>query len=291
MSREHDEKKAAPTRPLEPGLYIAASPIGNLGDVTFRVVDALRSADVILCEDTRHSARLCAAYGVSTPRRPYHEHNARAVRPAILRQLAEGARIVLLSDAGTPLIADPGYKLVAEARAAGLPVFALPGPSAAIAALSVCGLPTDRFLFAGFPPPKRTARRAFLEELRDIRATIVIYEAPGRVADTLHDMAEAFGPRAGALARELTKLHETVAIDRLDALAERCAADPPRGECVLLAAPPVVDAASPADIETFLLEALADMSVRDAAEAAAAAFGAPRREVYERALRLKKQKT
>ena len=272
---------------LSPGLYVAATPIGNLRDVTYRVIDVLKAADAILCEDTRHTAKLCAAYGVATPRRAYHEHNAAAVRPALIRDMLDGRAYCLVSDAGTPLIADPGYKLVAEARDAGVDVFPLPGPNAAIAAMSVAGLPTDRFVFAGFPPAKTAARRAFLKDLAGVGATLVFYEAPGRVAETLRDMAAAFGPRRAVIARELTKLHEEVRAGTLDDLAE--SAGPLKGEVVLLVGPPTAQT-TPVDsdeIDAFLTRALEEMSLRDAAAAASEAFSIPKKASYEAALALK----
>ena len=271
---------------LEPGLYVTATPIGNLGDMTHRAVDALRRADLILCEDTRHTAKLCAAYAIATRRAPYHEHNADAVRPGVIARLKEGAAICLVSDAGTPTISDPGYKLVREARDAGVRVIPLPGPSAAIAALSAAGAPTDRFLFAGFPPAKAGAREAFLRDLAEVDATLVLYEAPTRIGASLAAMAAAFGPRRAAVARELTKLHEEIIEGGLDDLAARFAAEPPRGEIVVVVHPPAPDAA-PVDIDAMLREALRSASLKDAADAVATASGASRKDVYARALALK----
>jgi len=279
------EGAAAPR--LAPGLYVAATPIGNLGDASFRLIETLKGADVILCEDTRRTARLCDAYGVTTPRRAYHEHNAAAVRPDILARLKDGAAICLVCDAGTPLIADPGYKLVAGARAAGVRVDTLPGPSALIAALSIAGLPTDRFLFAGFPPPKQAARRRFFEELAGVPATLVFYEAPGRLAASLADMAAAFGPRPAAMARELTKLHEEVVSAPLPDLADRIAETPVKGEIVVIVDAPAAETTDAGDLDRFLAAALASMSVKDAAAAAAETLRVPKKTAYEAALALK----
>lgn len=275
---------------LEPGLYVAATPIGNLKDVTFRVIEALKECDLILCEDTRQTAKLCAAYDISTSRAAYHDHNAEEVRPKILEKLAAGARICLVSDAGTPLISDPGLKLVRAARAAGVKVVPLPGPCAALAALSAAGASTDRFCFAGFPPAKAAARDDFLNSLSNMDATLVFYESPGRLGESLAAMAKAFGPRRAIIARELTKIHEEFVDGALDELARRYLDAAPKGEIVILVAPAQAAAPTGAEIDEFLEKALAEMSVRDAAAAAADSFGAPRRDIYERALALKSAK-
>lgn len=274
---------------LDPGLYVTATPIGNLGDITYRAVETLKGADLILCEDTRHTAKLCAAYGVRTRRLAYHEHNEAEALPGVLGRLEDGARIALVSDAGTPLLSDPGFRLVAAARARGLPVFAVPGPCAAVAALSVAGVATDRFVFAGFPPPKSGARRTALGALAGVDATLVFYESPQRLAASLADMAEVFGAREAAVARELTKLHETLESGPLAALAARFAETPARGEIVVLVAPPASrPQAGDADIDAFLVDALASLSIRDAAQAAADALGIARKDAYARAVALKK---
>ena len=192
-------------QPLPAGLYVVATPIGNLGDVTLRALAVLAEADVIYCEDTRHSRILLAHYAMARPTRPYHEHNAARERPHVLAELAAGKSVVLISDAGTPLICDPGYKLVRAAVAAGFPVTALPGPSAALAALASAGLATDAFLFAGFLPPRRNARRARLKQLDAVPASLIFFEAPSRLADSLGDIAAVLGDREAAVARELTK--------------------------------------------------------------------------------------
>ncbi len=273
---------------LEPGLYVTATPIGNLKDITFRAVETLKAADLILCEDTRQTAKLCAAYAIKTPRAPYHDHNAGQARPAILDKLQAGATICLVSDAGTPLISDPGYKLVRDVRDAGISVITLPGPSAPMAALSIAGAPTDRFLFAGFPPSKAVARQAFFEALADITATLVFFETAPRLAESLKAMADSLGDRKALMARELTKLHEETREGRLSTLADDLSIKPVKGEIVLIVHPPdQPPAATDEDIDIFLRTALQTMSVKEAATAAAAALGSPRRDVYQRALALK----
>jgi 16S rRNA (cytidine1402-2'-O)-methyltransferase len=197
-----------PDRPLEPGLYVVSTPIGNLRDITLRALDVLGQADRVFAEDTRVAAKLMSAYGLSRKLEPYHDHNGEAVRPRVLEALAKGERVALISDAGTPLISDPGYKLVREAIAQGAQVIPVPGASAVLAALTVAGLPTDRFLFAGFPPPKSAGRRRLFGELADLRSTLVFFESGPRLAASLSDMAAVFGPREAAVARELTKLYE-----------------------------------------------------------------------------------
>ena len=271
----------------EPGLYVTATPIGNLADMTFRAVEVMKGADLILCEDTRQTAKLCAAYGIETPRAPYHDHNAAKVRPGIVKKLQEGAVIALVSDAGTPLISDPGYKLVREARDAGVKVFPIPGASAAVAALSAAGAPSDRFLFAGFMPAKPGARAKALAAFARVDATLIFYETAPRLADALAAMAGAFGPRRATVARELTKLHEEFREGRLDDLAKHYETAAAKGEIVIVVFPPEVAAAGVAEIDEFLAAALETMSVREASAAAAEALSAPRKEVYARALALK----
>ena len=275
-------------RSLAPGLHIVATPIGNLADITLRAVATLATADVIYCEDTRHSRTLVTHFGIKTPLKPYHEHNADAARPAILDTLARGGRVALISDAGTPLISDPGYKLVNEAVAAGYVVSAIPGPSAAIAALSSAGLPTDSFHFAGFLSPKQQARRTRLGDLAAIPATLVLYEAPQRLEATLADIAALAPSRQVVVARELTKLHEELHRGTAAKLAEHFASTGPRGECVILIAPPeaaaeVTDAAIIARLEA----ACASMSVKDAARTVSEALRLPRSRVYDLALAIK----
>ena len=277
-----------PAPPLAPGLYVVATPIGNLGDVTLRALAILAGADGILAEDTRVSRTLLARYQIETPLSPYHEHNAAEARPRALSSIAEGQALALISDAGTPLISDPGFKLVAEALAAGLAVTAAPGPSAALAALCVAGLPTDRFFFEGFLPPKSSARRERINALVAVPGTLVFYEAPSRLAETLADLALELGSRSAAVARELTKLHEEVRRGALDALAaEYAAEDIPKGEIVIVVGPPEGPTAISQDaLDRDIVAALRSLSVRDAAAAVAAKHGLPRREVYSRALAL-----
>lgn len=272
------------------GLHLVATPIGNLGDITLRALQTLAGADLIACEDTRITRRLTERYGISAELTAYHEHNAATARPKLLQQLAQGASIALVSDAGTPLISDPGYKLVREACAAGHVVDALPGPSAVLTALSVAALPTDRFFFEGFLPPKETARRARLAELARIEATLVIFESGNRVQDTLHDLAELMGAREAAICRELTKLHEEISRASLAELSARADSLETRGEFVLVIGPPAADAQvlTGAALDDLLREQLIHHSVKDAVAHAVELSGRPRREVYARALELAK---
>jgi 16S rRNA (cytidine1402-2'-O)-methyltransferase len=272
------------------GLYLVATPIGNLGDITLRALQTLAGVDVIACEDTRITRRLTERYDISAQLKQYHEHNAEAARPKILEALAAGGSIALVSDAGTPLISDPGYKLVREVCAAGHAVYALPGPSSVLAALSVAALPTDRFFFEGFLPSKSAARRSRLTELARIDATLVMFESGNRVQDTLAELAEIMGTREAAICRELTKLHEEISRAKLDELAREADTLETRGEFVLVIAPPAADAdVLTADALDDLLRAqLATHSVKDAVAHAVALSGRPRREVYARALELAK---
>src|SRR5690606_7848085 len=229
------ETEEMPATELEPALYLVATPIGNASDLTLRAIETLRGADVIACEDTRLTGRLLARHGIRDRLIPYHEHNAAQARPAILERLRRGEAIALVSDAGTPLISDPGYKLVEEAIAAGLKVTAVPGPSAILTALQLSGLPSDRFMFAGFLPPRLAARRKAIGELADIPATLILFESPRRLADCLADLAAVLGDRSAAVARELTKLFEEVRRGTLGSLANQYAAeDPPKGEIVIV---------------------------------------------------------
>src|SRR3954470_18955228 len=273
-----------------PGLHLVATPIGNLGDITLRALETLAGVDIIACEDTRMTRRLTERFGISAVLKPYHEHNAALARPKILEKLAQGASIALVSDAGTPLISDPGFKLVREAAAAGYAVIALPGPSSVLAALAVAALPTHRFFFEGFLPSKQTARRSRLSELKAIDATLVMFESGNRVQETLHDLAEIMGHREAAICRELTKLHEEVSRAPLSELARGADTLETRGEFVLVIAPPAADAeVMTSDALDDLLRAqLAANSVKDAVAHAVALSGRPRREVYARALELAK---
>src|SRR6202040_2322160 len=225
-----------------PGLYLVATPIGNLGDITLRALETLAGCDIIACEDNRITRRLTERYAIAAQLKPYHEHNAALARPKILERLAQGASIALVSDAGTPLISDPGFKLVREVCAAGHQVIALPGPSSVLAALAVAALPTDRFFFEGFLPSKETARRTRLTELARIDATLVMFESGNRVQDTLHDLADIMGGRDAALCREMTKLHEEIQRGPLTELARTAATLETRGEFVLVIGPEAADA-------------------------------------------------
>lgn len=276
-----------PAPAIEPGLHVVATPIGNLADVTLRAIRVLTAADLLACEDTRVTGVLLNRYGIARSLTTYHEHNAIAQRPRLLAALAEGKSVALASDAGTPLLSDPGYRLVAEAAAAGYPVFPVPGASALLAALVVAGLPTDSFFFAGFLPPKQTGRRKRLAALAAIPATLVFYESPHRLAASLTDMAAVLGDRPSAVARELTKAFETVRRGTLSALANEFAGAPPKGEIVVVVGPPGESVPEAEDIDALLVRLLADASVREAAAQAAALTGLPRRDLYRRALSLK----
>jgi len=271
-----------------PGLHLVATPIGNLGDITLRALETLAGVDIIACEDTRMTRRLTERYAIAGVLKPYHEHNAAAARPKILERLAQGASIALVSDAGTPLISDPGFKLVREVCAAGHPVIALPGPSSVLAALSVAALPTDRFFFEGFLPAKETARRSRLAELARIDATLVMFESGNRIRDSLRDLATIIGHRDTAICRELTKLHEDIRRAPLSDLAESAETLETRGEFVLVVGPPPADAGvmSASDVDELLLASLKENSVKDAVARAVELSGRPRREVYARALDL-----
>jgi len=254
--------------------------------VTLRALAILAGADAILAEDTRVSRALLARYGIERPLSAYHEHNAAEARPRALRRIAEGQALALISDAGTPLISDPGYKLVSEAIELGFAVIAAPGPSAALAALCVAGLPTDRFYFEGFLPSRSSARRERINALAAVPSSLIFYEAAGRLAETLADLALELGPRPAAVARELTKLHEEVRRGALDKLAAEYAADgAPRGEIVIVVGPSEArPAVSEAALDREITEQLATLSVKDAAATVAAKHGLPRRQVYARAL-------
>jgi 16S rRNA (cytidine1402-2'-O)-methyltransferase len=269
------------------GLYLVATPIGNLRDITLRALDILAGVDLILCEDTRVGGRLLAAHGISARLERYDEHAAERARPMILARLAAGAKIALISDAGTPLISDPGYRLVREALDQGAAVFPAPGPSAALAGLTVSGLPSDRFLFAGFPPARPAGRLALFAELAPVRATLIFYEGGPRLRASLTDMAAVFGARDGAVARELTKLHETVIRGPLADLAADPRLDAPRGEIVVLVGPGAEAAASAEQADAALAEAVARVGPARAAAEVARALGLSRRDLYARALAMR----
>ncbi len=274
-------------RPIKPSLYVVATPIGNLGDITLRALAVLAAADLVACEDTRVSAVLLRHYGISSRLIPYHDHNAEVQRPKILQALAEGRSVALISDAGTPLVSDPGYRLVVEARAAGHAVVPLPGASALLAALVASGLPTDRFLFAGFLPPKHVARTKRLAELAMVPATLVFFETGPRLEEALADMAAALGAREASVARELTKTFETLVSGTLAGLAAEFAGKPPKGEIVVVVGPPVREAVTAEDADRVLLALLREHPVGQAATEAAAITGMKRSELYRRALALK----
>jgi 16S rRNA (cytidine1402-2'-O)-methyltransferase len=273
------------------GLYLVATPIGHLGDITLRALETLAGCDVIACEDSRVTRKLTDRFLISTPLTPYHEHNAPLARPKLLQRLAEGAAIALVSDAGTPLISDPGFKLVREVAAAGFAITPIPGPSAVLAALTVAGLPTDRFYFDGFLPPKEGARRTRLKELAKIDATLILFEGGSRIADALTDLADVMGEREGAVCRELTKLHEDVRRAPLRQLAMEAERLETRGEFVIVVAPPAADARqlSAEDVDDILKSAMKTQSLKDAVAHAVELSGRPKREVYARALELAKQ--
>ncbi len=280
---------------LPSGLYIIATPIGNLGDITLRALDTLRKVSAVACEDTRETGKLLAAYEVKTAKIPYHDHNAVEMRPKIIRMIGEGKSVALVSDAGMPLISDPGYKLVEECIAAGVYVTCLPGATASLTALALSGLPTDRFMFAGFLPPKSAARKSALQELKNIPATLVFYETAPRLLESLEDMQAVLGDRRAAVARELTKKFEEVKRENLSGLiAYYRDAGAPRGEIVI-----VIDAAgdeaggwSEADVERLLRQKLfqENMSVKDASALVAAETGLKKKDIYQRALLLNKRK-
>ncbi len=273
--------------PLAPGLYLVATPIGNLRDITLRALDVMAACDVLLAEDTRVTGKLLSAYGIRTRLERHDEHVAERTIPGILERLDAGERVALVSDAGTPMVSDPGYRLAREAIAAGHAVIPIPGASAALAALTLAGLPTDRFLFAGFPPPKSAARRTFLEEFANVRATLIFYEGASRVADCLADMVVVFGPRPAAVCRELTKLYETCVRGSLDELAADPRFEAPKGEIVILVGPGAEKAASADDVDAALREALSRLPLGEAASEVAKAFGLSRKDLYRQALALK----
>ena len=277
---------------LSPGLYLVATPIGNLRDVTLRALETLAAADLIACEDTRVTRKLLDHYGIATALTPYHEHNAAVARPKILARLAEGSAVALVSDAGTPLISDPGYKLVRAAHEAGHAVSAVPGASSVLTALTAAGLPTDRFFFEGFLPSKAAQRRSRVAELARIPATLVLFETGPRIAAALADLAGVIPDREAAVCRELTKLHEEIRRGKLAALAaDYAGAAERRGEMVIVIAPAPTDTNKtlPDQLDELIRDALGRVSVKDAVGEVAAATGLPRREVYQRALALAKE--
>jgi 16S rRNA (cytidine1402-2'-O)-methyltransferase len=274
--------------PLAAGLYVVSTPIGNLRDITLRALETLAAADVVFCEDTRMSARLLDHYGIRTARKALHEHNERARIDAVLDDLRRGGKLALISDAGTPLLSDPGFPLVRAAREADLPVFAIPGPSALLAALATAGLPTDSFSFIGFLPSKAGQRANALTRLKDSRETLVFYESPRRIGDSLSAMAEAFGPdRFAAVALELTKRFERLHRGTLADLAAEFASDETRGEAVILVSGATETEISSDDWQAALSEALTAQPLRAAVDEITQKFGLKRKEVYDAALALK----
>lgn len=289
-SKTPEARSAAPvqTPQLAPGLYVVATPIGNLRDITLRALEVLRAADLVLCEDTRVTHKLLERHQLSPKLAAYHDHNAASVRPRVLAELAKGSAIALVSDAGTPLVSDPGFKLVEAAIEAGHRVFPIPGASAALAALVAAGLPSDRFFFEGFLPPKSGARKARLSELRAIPATMIFYESGPRLAESLSDMAATLGARDAAVCRELTKAFEEIRRGTLSDLADHYEeAGAPKGEIVVVVAPPgETPLLDEEDIEQKIKTALKTLSLKDASAAIAAETGLPRKEIYARALAL-----
>lgn len=290
MPRMRDELPAADeshvTKTLAPGLYITATPIGNAADITIRALNVLKNCDAIVAEDTRVTSRLLSLHGISRPLLIYHEHNAASVGPKLLARLRNGERLALVTDAGTPLVSDPGYRLVRAARDEGLSVVPIPGASAVIAALSAAGIPCERFLFAGFLPAKAGERAEMLNSLRSVAATLVFFESPHRLAESVEAMAQNFGPREAAVARELTKIHEEIRRGSLEELASHYATERTRGEIVIVVAP-APQPSGPIDlkrIDSLLQQALPFMPVKAAAAMIAEATSAARREVYDRAL-------
>jgi len=270
---------------LKAGLFIVATPIGNLGDITLRALETLKSCHTIACEDTRVSRKLLSAYGIDKPLMSYHDHNADQMRPVILEKIAKGQAVALISDAGTPLISDPGYKLVRHCYEAKLPVTFLPGPSAVIAGLVLSGMPTDRFLFAGFVDKKTYA------EFSQVVVTLIFFESAKRLKATLKDMAHHFSNREVAVVREITKLFEEVRKGSFDELiAYYDETGTPKGEVVLILSPPVIQQASLTDVDQLLRQSLATHSIRDACTLVAGILGIPRKAVYQRALALQKEK-
>jgi 16S rRNA (cytidine1402-2'-O)-methyltransferase len=278
------------TAPALPGgLYLVATPIGNLRDITLRALETLAAADLIACEDTRRSRTLLHHYAIATPVTPYHDHNATLARPKLIERLAQGAAVALISDAGTPLISDPGYKLVREAHQAGNGVTALPGPSAVLAALTVSGIASDRFLFDGFLPAKQAARRSRIAALKSIPATLILFETGPRIEGALADLAAGLGPREAAICRELTKLHEEVRRGDLAMLARDFVGEVrTRGEIVIVVAPPQHPTeTSITDLDALLRAALDRVSLKEAVAEIVAITGEPRRAIYQRALALR----
>lgn len=278
---------APPARPVSPGLYLVATPIGNLRDMTLRALDVLAAADLVLAEDTRVTAKLLTAYGLKAKLERCDDHASNRAAEIAVERLKAGEVVALVSDAGTPLVSDPGYVVARAAVAEGLPVHPVPGPSSLLAALCIAGLPADRMLFAGFLPPKSGARRTALEELRTGRQTLVFFESGPRLRDSLSDMAEVLGPRPAAVARELTKLYEECVRGTLSELAADPRLDAPKGEIVVVVGPGEAETVSADDADAALSEALTRLPPGEAAAEVSRALNLPRKPLYKRALELK----
>ena len=281
-------RKSGDAQELAPGLYVTATPIGNARDITLRALDVLAGCDAIAAEDTRVTSKLLAIHGISKPLTAYNDHNGARERPKLIARLRHGGRIALVSDAGTPLVSDPGYKLVREALAEGVAVHAIPGASAVLTGLALAGLPSDRFLFAGFLPNKAGERGTFLNELKGIRATLIVFESAQRLSESMAQMADVLGDRAVAVTRELTKLHEQVRRGTLPILAGQYAQEPPpKGEVTILIGPPAESGIDLVRLDAMLDLALPFMPVKAASELIALALNINRKAVYERALEKK----
>ncbi len=287
LNRQLDKLAASP---LAPGLYLVSTPIGNLADISVRALFVLASADIAVCEDTRHSRKLLAAYGIGRKLEAYHDFSGDKDRARILAALGQGKSAALISDAGTPLVADPGYKLVRAAIAEGISVFAIPGPSAILAALVTSGLPPDRFYFGGFLPPREAARREVLEAARAIPGTLIFYESGSRLEDTLEALEAIFPERPISAARELTKFYETVLRGSARNLLKEIRENPPAGEFVILIGPGEAKPASNRDIEMALRNAMQRASLKEAVEEVAKGLGVGRKTIYNLALKLREQK-
>ncbi len=273
--------------PMKPGFYLVATPIGNLRDITFRALDILSSVDLIICEDTRVTGKIMNAYGFKKKMQVYNDHSTDGQRENLIKIVKEGQSIAVLSDAGTPLVSDPGYKLVRGAVEAELYVTSIPGPNAALPALQLSGLPTDQFSFLGFLPPKTTARQTALQKWEGVQGSLIIYETGPRLLDSLQDMQKTMGNREAAVTRELTKMYEEVRRGTLsDLIVHYTKSGPPKGEIVVVLGPPVAEIVSTESIEKQIQSALQKMSVRDAAEMVAKATGKPKRAIYTLALKL-----
>lgn len=272
---------------FSPGLYVVATPIGNLADITIRALELLSAADLVACEDKRVSAKLLSFYDIKTPLISYHDHNARKVIPKLIEELSENKIIALISDAGTPLISDPGYKLINECRENNIPITSLPGASALLCALTNAGMPTDSFLFCGFLPPKTTARQKELEKSSKLKTTLIYYESPKRLIGSLNDILTVFGNREVAVCRELTKMYEEITKDSVRNIIEHYEAKPSiKGEVVIIVAPPAKDQDVIDDLDDALNKALEKLSVREAVAAVTYMTGKKRKEVYKRALEI-----